>query len=141
MPETLQESNLYISMTFATAAHLCCCGCGNEVITPFTPTDWRMTFDGETISLHPSIGNWSFPCRSHYIIKGGKVVWAGDMSVEAIEAGRVRDRIAKSRQYKEESVHLSSEKSAMQESVSVTPVIPEPSISTRILKRLKRWFS
>ena len=34
-------------------------------------------FDGRTISLNPSIGNWSYPCRSHYWIKGNRVVWDG----------------------------------------------------------------
>ncbi|MFC4855982.1 DUF6527 family protein [Actinophytocola glycyrrhizae] len=28
--------------------------------------DQRRDFNGETVSLSPSIGNWSFPCRSHY---------------------------------------------------------------------------
>jgi hypothetical protein len=30
-------------VAFRTAAHCCCCGCGEEVVTPFTPTDWSMT--------------------------------------------------------------------------------------------------
>jgi len=62
IPEELEEGVLYVSITYATAAHKCACGCGREVITPFTPTDWKMTFDGETISLAPSIGNWNFEC-------------------------------------------------------------------------------
>ena len=32
-----------------------------EVVTPFTPTEWRMTFDGETLSRWPSIGNRNYP--------------------------------------------------------------------------------
>ena len=67
IPEKLEPKVLYISMEYATAAHSCCCGCGEEVVTPLTPTDWRMTFDGETISLSPSIGNWNLRCRSHYV--------------------------------------------------------------------------
>ena len=51
IPERLEPGVLYVSMEYATAAHSCCCGCGEEVVTPFTPTDWKMTFDGETISL------------------------------------------------------------------------------------------
>ena len=37
----------------------CCCGCGEEVVTPFSPAQWQMSFDGEAVSLHPSIGNWN----------------------------------------------------------------------------------
>jgi hypothetical protein len=44
------------------------CGCNNEVVTPLSPTDWQLTFDGESVSLNPSIGNWSFKCKSHYWI-------------------------------------------------------------------------
>jgi Family of unknown function (DUF6527) len=75
------------------------CGCGVEVVTPISPTDWRITFDGETVSLFPSIGNWSFPCRSHYWIKGGKVIWEEDWSDEEIRHARDRDRLRKWQYY------------------------------------------
>jgi hypothetical protein len=39
-PRELEPSVLYISMEYATAVHSCCCGCGERVVTPFTPTDW-----------------------------------------------------------------------------------------------------
>lgn len=65
-PQKLEPGELYLAMEFATAAHLYACGCGNKVITPFSPTDWQLSFDGETVSLKHSIGNWSFKCRSHY---------------------------------------------------------------------------
>jgi Family of unknown function (DUF6527) len=67
MPKLLDDGVLYVSMTYATASHRCFCGCGMKVVTPLSPTDWRLTFDGDSLSLHPSIGNWSYPCRSHYI--------------------------------------------------------------------------
>ena len=76
IPERLEAGVLYVSMEYATSAHSCCCGCGEEVVAPFTPTDWKMTFDGETVSLRPSIGNWTLKCRSHYVIDRGKVVEA-----------------------------------------------------------------
>jgi hypothetical protein len=76
IPEQLEERTIYISIRFATAVHRCCCGCGREVVTPLSPTGWSLTFDGETISLAPSIGNWSYPCRSHYWIRRDRVVWA-----------------------------------------------------------------
>ena len=75
IPEYIENGIIYISMDYATAIHKCCCGCGEEVVTPFSPTDWNLVFDGETISLYPSIGNWSFPCHSHYWITKNKVEW------------------------------------------------------------------
>ena len=99
IPENLEPGVLYVSMEFATAAHSCCCGCGEEIVTPFTPTDWRMAFDGQNISLWPSIGNWTLPCRSHYVVRNGVVIEAPPWSEEQIAAERRRDRAAKARFY------------------------------------------
>lgn len=92
IPDKLEPGVIYISMEFATAAHSCCCGCGEQVITPFTPTDWKLTFDGETVSLWPSIGNWSFRCRSHYIIRRSRIIGAEPWDDEEIEENRRRDK-------------------------------------------------
>lgn len=99
MPDQLKEGILYVSTTFATVSHKCCCGCGREVVTPLSPTDWKLIFDGQSISLDPSIGNWSFPCKSHYWIRNGKVRWAGRWAQEEIDAGRAADRLAKERNF------------------------------------------
>ena len=64
IPEALDEGVLYISVEFATASHACCCGCGNEVVTPIDPVGWTLSFDGVTVSLSPSIGNWQLSCQS-----------------------------------------------------------------------------
>lgn len=53
IPEKLEDGIVYISTEYPTAIHKCCCGCGNEVVTPISPADWKLTFDGETISLYP----------------------------------------------------------------------------------------
>ncbi|MEX0600914.1 MAG: DUF6527 family protein [Rhodothermales bacterium] len=95
IPDEFADGVIYVSIQFATAAHKCCCGCGSEVVTPLSPTDWSLTFNGETISLSPSIGNWSFPCQSHYWIRENKVVWAAGWTREEIERGRAQDRTAK----------------------------------------------
>lgn len=97
IPEELEDGVIYVSMEHATAAHKCACGCGSEVPTPISPTDWQVTFDGESISLKPSIGNWSFPCQSHYWIERGRIRWSPKLSREKIDAGRARDRRAKER--------------------------------------------
>lgn len=112
-PERLNPGVLYLAMEFSTAVHLCACGCGQKVITPFSPTDWQMSFDGETISLKPSIGNWTFTCRSHYWIRGSVIVWSGDMSEEQIKYGRLMDQRAKARRelIRSESEHIISETS------------------------------
>lgn len=99
MPKALDEGVLYVSTTYATASHLCFCGCGKKVVTPLSPTDWRLTFNGDTVSLDPSVGNWSYPCRSHYILRGNRVVWAGAMSAGQIRAVRDNDTSDKARYY------------------------------------------
>ena len=99
IPEALEPGVLYVSMEYATAAHSCCCGCGEEVVTPFTPTDGKMTFDGRAISLWPSVGNWTLPCRSLYVVREGAVLEAEPWSDEEIAAERQRDRAAKVRYY------------------------------------------
>lgn len=98
-PEKLDERILYVSVEFGTAAHRCFCGCGSEVYTRFTPRDWSMSFNGDTVSLSPSIGNWSFPCQSHYWLERGRVRWAERWSRERIDAGRAYDLEVKSRHH------------------------------------------
>jgi len=92
VPEVLEPGVLYVSLEHGSMMHLCACGCGSEVALPLSPLDWRFTFDGETISLWPSVGSWSLPCRSHYIVDHGCIRWAGDWTDQQIEAGRQLDR-------------------------------------------------
>lgn len=101
IPDSLQEGVLYVSMKYGTAAHRCACGCGHEVTTPLTPTDWQLHFDGVGVSLEPSIGNWSLPCRSHYWIWKNQVRWSGDMTERQIEAGRRKSACTKQQYYAE----------------------------------------
>jgi hypothetical protein len=98
-PEPLEPGVLYVSMEFGSAAHSCCCGCGEEVVTPLTPTDWNITYDGETITLHPSVGSWTLPCRSHYVIRRNRVIEAPPWSDAEVAAERRRDRRAKAAHY------------------------------------------
>lgn len=95
IPESLDEGVIYVCIQFATIVHRCACGCGHEVVTPLSPTDWKLIFDGQTISLDPSIGNWSFACQSHYWIRRNKVVWARSWTRGEIEKGRAHDRVTK----------------------------------------------
>ena len=101
IPEKLDAGVLYISQRYGTAAHKCCCGCGEEVITPLTPTDWSLRMDGNLVTLHPSIGNWSFNCQSHYWIRRSQVIWAGHMSQQEIERGRANEHASKQAYFEE----------------------------------------
>lgn len=95
IPDTLEENTLYITVEYGTAVHKCFCGCGTKVVTPLSPRDWKLIFDGETVSLYPSIGNWSLPCRSHYWIENNKVLWAEKWSKKKIKSNRKKDKLAK----------------------------------------------
>lgn len=91
IPDEVEAGVLYISRRFSTATHLCCCGCGREVVTPFNPAKWNIFERDGKVSLSPSIGNWSFPCRSHYIVSDNRILWAGSMSADVIAAVQSRD--------------------------------------------------
>ena len=95
IPEQLDEGILYVSIEYITVAHLCCCGCGQEVSITLSPTDWRLVFDGKTVSLEPSIGSWSLPCQSHYFVTRNRVAWAKQWSRAEIDAGRRYDAARK----------------------------------------------
>ena len=92
VPERVEDDVIYVSVKFGTVVHNCACGCGSEVVTPLSPDDWRLTFDGETVSLYPSIGNWSFRCRSHYWIVRNAVRWAEQWSDDEVTRARELDR-------------------------------------------------
>lgn len=91
-PELLEEGTLYISDKFSIAGHKCCCGCGEEVITPLNAAQWQVRREGGLVSLHPSIGNWKFACRSHYWIRKNRVVDAPPLPEWVIDRVKKRDR-------------------------------------------------
>ena len=99
IPEKAEPGVLYISIEYATAVHSCCCGCGEEVVTPFTPTDWSMIYDGDSVTLRPSIGNWNMACRSHYLIIKNRVIEAKPWSKKQIEKEKKRDKAAKAQYF------------------------------------------
>jgi hypothetical protein len=97
MPENLEEGVLYVSMRHRIALHRCFCGCGVEVSTPLAPIEWKLTFDGETVSLNPSVGVWGLPCQSHYWIKRNRIHWSEKFSMQKIERIRAGERIERER--------------------------------------------
>jgi hypothetical protein len=93
IPEKLNEGILYISRRYRTASHLCCCGCGREVVTPLNAAKWQLIEhpDGK-VSLSPSVGTLSFPCKSHYFVIRNRIQWAGALSPQQIAAVQAIDR-------------------------------------------------
>jgi hypothetical protein len=88
VPKALEPGVLYVSEEFNAAVHLCACGCGSKVSTPLGPTEWAFNETPTGPTLTPSVGNWQLPCKSHYFIRGGKVVWSAPWTPEQVAAGR-----------------------------------------------------
>ncbi len=133
IPAHLEECTLYVSMAYATVAHKCCCGCESEVVTPLSPTDWSLTFDGRSISLDPSVGNWSFACQSHYWTRHSKVNWAPRWSRQEIAAGRARDRWVKEK-------YPSGEPLIADQTSADTGGSGEDKRAENFFQKLRRWF-
>ena len=91
MPKALEPGVLYVAEHYGAAAHLCACGCGSKIRTPLGPTEWALEETPTGPTLNPSIGNWQKPCKSHYIIRAGDVIWAGRWNDAQIAAGRRRE--------------------------------------------------
>lgn len=79
IPHPLEQGVLYYSEEFQLANHLCACGeCKAETVTPVddNPKHWQIIeADPDGPTLHGSIGNFQMPCKSHYWITNGKIVW------------------------------------------------------------------
>ena len=127
VPEMLEPGVAYVSIEYATVLHLCCCGCGSQVVTPLSPARWQLTFDGKTVSLNPSIGNWSSNCQSHYWIQRNQILWDRAFTREEITMVRERDREA-----------ILQQAGAAAAMLDQPPSAQEPKGSW--LDQLKRWF-
>ena len=88
IPKSLEPGILYVSEEYEAAVHLCACGCGHKVSTPLGAAEWSFTDAQNGPSLKPSIGNWEFPCKSHYWISGGLVIWSETWTPARVEAAR-----------------------------------------------------
>jgi hypothetical protein len=131
IPKELEAGTLYISGEYTTTAHECACGCGEKVVLPLHPTDWRLKFDGKAITMRPSIGNWSFPCRSHYLITGNRIEWAGEWTEAQIAAGRGRDARRKT-SWHDQRQQLPAEATAQYK--------PDGNWLSRLRQLVRKWF-
>lgn len=93
MPTQLEPAVLYVSEKYRTAAHLCPCGCGEKVRTQLGDLGWRFTTGRSGPTLNPSIGNWQKPCRSHYFIRDGRVLWQDAWTDEEVLEGRRAEEV------------------------------------------------
>ncbi|MCW8837541.1 MAG: DUF6527 family protein [Thiovulaceae bacterium] len=109
MPKEYEQNVLYVSMEYKTVTHLCCCGCGKKVVTPIAPHSWKITYDGNGITLYPSIGNWDFNCRSHYWIRDSQVLWANDWDESKVQATKIQHNDAKLK-YSDKILHKQEDK-------------------------------
>ncbi|MCL6266584.1 DUF6527 family protein [Flagellimonas myxillae] len=100
IPDDIQEGVIYISLEYKSVIHKCACGCGREVNTPLHPTGWKLLYDGETISLKPSVGNWSFDCKSHYWITKSEIKWSSEWSDEVIHEARKNEESERREYYR-----------------------------------------
>lgn len=139
IPEKLDAGVLYVCLRFKTAMHLCCCGCGEEVVTPLSPAEWQIHIDGDYVSLYPSIGNWGLSCKSHYWIRRNQVHWSYAMSEAQIARVRRRDQHDKATYIAalnavKDSISLSSNKNGGDNPAS-------SSYWQKIWQRLIGWFT
>ena len=88
IPRELDPGRLYVCCQYRAVKHLCACGCGVAVNTPLHPTGWTLICDGVSVTLWPSIGNWSESCQSHYWIRNNRIHWAPKWSERRIRRGR-----------------------------------------------------
>lgn len=133
IPDQIEELTLYISVEYRTAIHKCICGCGNEVVTPFSPTDWEFSYDGESVSLSPSIGNWSFDCQSHYWIVKNKIRHASKWDRNEIEYNRKVDKKNKNGFYSEKNLKSSK----VEKKIIISDELPE---SFSRWAKIKKFF-
>jgi len=133
MPNELKPGVIYISVKYSTAIHLCCCGCGTEVVTPLSPADWTLIFDGDSVSLWPSIGNWGLECQSHYWIEQNRVRWARRWSREEILSGRAADL-----EYRGRSIS-GMDRSSFVDALKRRP-LPKAGRKPSLIGRFKKWI-
>lgn len=135
IPEALELHVLYIAIEHDVAVHSCFCGCGLEVVTPLSPAQWSLNYDGRTVSLSPSIGNWSFPCKSHYWIRRGRVEWSTRFSDAKIDAVKAKDKADLARLVQTKPAPL-EQPTPIDSTGSAQVVVPAP---PEAKARVKRW--
>ena len=82
--EDMKDGVLYLSRRFGIAIHMCACGCRVQTVTPIEkPHGWDFFEGPHGPTLRPSIGNQRLPCKSHYWVTDGAIVWCADSPTQA----------------------------------------------------------
>lgn len=69
IPSIMEENKLYISEKYNVSVHNCLCGCGEKTVMPLYGNGWNLIKENNgKVSFTPSVGNYNFTCKSHYII-------------------------------------------------------------------------
>lgn len=79
LPEVLADNVVYVSDEYELAALKCACGCGHRVTLLLGDGHQVQELDG-LATIWPSIGVWDAPCKSHFWIRNGNVVWGQQFS-------------------------------------------------------------
>lgn len=112
IPEILEEGKLYISEKDEIALHKCCCGCGEEVVTPLNPAGWRIIKNSQTVvTMRPSIGNGQNRCKSHYFITKNHVDWLNKMTPRLTAMAQARDHRDREKYIAEKNAARATQKS------------------------------
>ena len=78
----MEDGKIYINLKYKFSNHKCLCGCGEEVEMPLSNINidrvmneyenkswgWNIEVRNGKITFSPSIDNYDFSCKSHYII-------------------------------------------------------------------------
>lgn len=139
LPDRLEADVLYVSLDYLTTGHLCACGCGEEVILPLHPTKWRMSFDGSTVSIRPSVGSRTLGCRSHYLITHDRIVWADPMSDEEFDRALARDQRDDDRWHGRPRSAASKREFPTEQPTAPKPHLEAPRTTT--VGRMRRWIA
>ena len=139
IPDDLKDGVLYISDRFRTCSHRCCCGCGEEVVTPLSAAEWSLTMEGATVSLWPSIGNWDYACRSHYVIRRNRVLRAKPMTAQQIASVQRCDSVDLERMVARENRQRDAR---VPSRMRVAPSLPKSkrNVASGRLGRLRSWL-
>ena len=89
LPEALAENVVYVSDEYELAALKCACGCGHRISLLLGDGHKVDEFEG-LADISPSIGVWDSPCKSHFWVRNGKVLWAEEFSDAEIGATMAR---------------------------------------------------
>jgi len=81
----IKEEILYISMKYNTLVHRCPCGCGGLSEIGLHPATRSLIYDGQNVTIEPSIGVQALPCKSHYWIRKNRILWAKPLGKDADE--------------------------------------------------------